>query len=66
VMNRLAGTSMEPLSQEPRTGDVKDSQADISKAQSLLGYQPTVSSEEGLKRTLEWYRSERAGPSAGR
>jgi nucleoside-diphosphate-sugar epimerase len=66
VMNRLAGTSMEPLRKEPRTGDVKDSQADISKAQSLLGYQPTVSSEEGLKRTLEWYRSERAAPSAGR
>jgi UDP-N-acetylglucosamine/UDP-N-acetyl-alpha-D-glucosaminouronate 4-epimerase len=66
VMNRLAGTSMEPLRQEPRTGDVKDSQADISKAKSLLGYQPTVSSEEGLERTLEWYRSERAAPSAGR
>jgi nucleoside-diphosphate-sugar epimerase len=66
VMNRLVGTSMEPLHQEPRTGDVKDSQADISKAKSLLGYQPTVSSEEGLKRTLEWYRSERAAPSAGR
>jgi nucleoside-diphosphate-sugar epimerase len=66
VMNRLAGTSMEPLRQEPRAGDVKDSQADISKAQSLLGYQPTVSSEEGLKRTLEWYRSERAAPGAGR
>jgi UDP-N-acetylglucosamine/UDP-N-acetyl-alpha-D-glucosaminouronate 4-epimerase len=66
VMNRLAGTRMEPLRQESRTGDVKDSQADISKAKSLLGYQPTVSSEEGLKRTLEWYRSERAAPSAGR
>jgi nucleoside-diphosphate-sugar epimerase len=66
VMNRLVGTSMEPLRQEPRTGDVKDSQADISKAKSLLGYQPTVSSEEGLKRTLEWYRSERAAPSTGR
>jgi nucleoside-diphosphate-sugar epimerase len=66
VMNRLVGTSLEPLRQEPRTGDVKDSQADISKAKSLLGYQPTVSSEEGLKRTLEWYRSERSAPSAGR
>ena len=64
VMNRLAGTSLEPLRQEARAGDVKDSQADISKAQSLLGYQPTVSSEDGLKRTLEWYRSERAAPSA--
>jgi nucleoside-diphosphate-sugar epimerase len=66
VMNRLAGTNLEPLRQEARAGDVKDSQADISKAQSLLGYQPTVSSEDGLKRTLEWYRSERAAPSASR
>ena len=46
-------------------GDVKDSQADIAKAQRLLGYQPIVSFEEGLKRTVEWYRtSAPAGVSA--
>jgi nucleoside-diphosphate-sugar epimerase len=42
---------------ESRSGDVKDSQADIAKAQRLLGYQPTVSFEEGLKRTVDWYRT---------
>jgi len=36
---------------------VKDSQADISKAQALLGYAPLVSFEDGLKQTVEWYRS---------
>jgi nucleoside-diphosphate-sugar epimerase len=32
--------------------------ADISKAKQLLNYVPTVSAEEGLKKTFEWYRSE--------
>jgi UDP-N-acetylglucosamine/UDP-N-acetyl-alpha-D-glucosaminouronate 4-epimerase len=41
---------------------VRDSQADISKAQRLLGYQPIVSFEEGLRRTVEWYRT--AGAAA--
>jgi nucleoside-diphosphate-sugar epimerase len=36
---------------------VRDSQADISKARNLLGYEPTVSFEEGLRRTIEWYRT---------
>ena len=39
-----------------RTGDVRDSLADISKAKALLGYTPTVSLEEGLRLTLEWAR----------
>jgi len=41
-----------------RQGDVKDSQADITKARTLLGYAPTVSFEEGLKRTLDWCRTQ--------
>ena len=40
-----------------RSGDVKDSQADISRARKLLGYEPLVSFEEGLRRTVEWYRA---------
>jgi nucleoside-diphosphate-sugar epimerase len=51
---------VEPVYESPREGDVKDSQADITKAQRLLGYQPLVSFEEGLRRTLEWYRATRA------
>src|SRR5271165_4337514 len=39
-----------------RAGDVKHSLADIAKAQSNLGYKPTVDFEEGLRRTVAWYR----------
>ena len=39
-----------------RTGDIKHSLADISRAQQKLGYQPMVDFEEGLRRTVEWYR----------
>ena len=60
VMNSLLGTSLQPIYKEARAGDVKHSQADITKAKSLLGYQPTVSLEEGLRRTLEWCRGESA------
>ncbi len=41
-----------------RSGDVKDSQADITRARKILGYKPIVSFEEGLRQTLEWYRAE--------
>ena len=60
----LTGATVEPVYGEARPGDVKHSQADISKANRILGYLPKVSFEEGLKRTLEWYRaSERATPA---
>jgi len=59
VMNAIVGTNLQAIYQEERAGDVKDSQADITKAKTLLGYEPTVSLEEGLKHTLEWCRSER-------
>jgi nucleoside-diphosphate-sugar epimerase len=58
VMNELAGTHLEAVYQAPRQGDVRDSQADIAKAASLLGYAPTVGFEEGLRRTLDWCRSQ--------
>jgi nucleoside-diphosphate-sugar epimerase len=60
TMNRVVGTDMEALYREPRAGDVRDSQADITKARTLLGYTPGVGLEEGLKKTLEWCRAESA------
>ena len=48
----------------PRAGDVRDSQADISKAKRLLGYDPTVGLEDGLRRTLEWCRTPALSPSS--
>ena len=41
---------------DPRAGDVKHSLADISRSQEAMGYQPTVNFEEGLRRTVEWYK----------
>jgi UDP-N-acetylglucosamine/UDP-N-acetyl-alpha-D-glucosaminouronate 4-epimerase len=54
VLNKLVGTNVQPIYKEPRAGDVRDSQADISKAKALLDYSPRVSFEEGLRQTLEW------------
>ena len=54
VMNRIVGTDLQPVYHPPRPGDVKDSQADITKARNLLGYTPIVELEEGLQRTLAW------------
>jgi nucleoside-diphosphate-sugar epimerase len=61
TINRIVGTSIEPIYAEPRAGDVRDSQADITKAKTLLGYVPTVNLEQGLQKTLEWARAEAAG-----
>ena len=41
----------------PRKGDVMHSRADVSKARELMGYRVLVSFEEGLRRTVEWYRN---------
>ncbi len=65
VMNGIVGTNLQAIYKEARAGDVKHSQADITKAKTLLGYQPIVSLEEGLRRTLEWCRAESAA-AAGR
>jgi nucleoside-diphosphate-sugar epimerase len=58
TMNRILGTKIQAIYKEPRAGDVKDSQADITKAKRLLGYTPLVDLEEGLRRTLDWCRTQ--------
>jgi nucleoside-diphosphate-sugar epimerase len=64
TMNRIVGTNLDAIYKDVRPGDVKDSQADISKAKEILGYTPIVDLEEGLRRTLAWCRAESA--AAGR
>jgi len=56
VMNALLGTNLVATYKNSRAGDVRDSQADISKARRILGYAPIVDLEEGLRRTLDWCR----------
>jgi nucleoside-diphosphate-sugar epimerase len=57
TMKDIVGASVEPTYLGPRPGDVRDSQADITKATEILGYEPKVSFEDGLRRTIEWYRT---------
>jgi UDP-glucose 4-epimerase len=59
ALNKLLGTSFKPLHADPRAGDVRYSMADISRARRDLGYDPTVSFEDGLAKTLAWYRGEK-------
>jgi UDP-glucose 4-epimerase len=60
TLNKLLGKAIEPNFADPRPGDVKHSRADIHKAGQLLGYEPVVSFEEGLARTLEWFQNTRS------
>jgi nucleoside-diphosphate-sugar epimerase len=64
TMNRIQGTDAKPIHKEPRAGDVRDSQADITRARTLLGYAPTVDLEAGLRCTLEWCARDRSNQGA--
>jgi len=57
-LKKEAASTLEPVHGPDRAGDVKHSLADITKAKTLLGYDPAVSVEEGLKKTFGWYKSE--------
>lgn len=55
-LNAIMGTDVRPTFASPRDGDIKHSRADIGKAKTQLGYEPVVSFEEGLTRTVTWYK----------
>ncbi|MDU8885494.1 SDR family oxidoreductase [Yeosuana sp. MJ-SS3] len=55
VLRSAAQSDLEATYGPQRQGDVKDSLADVSKAERLLGYKPEVSVEEGLKRAWDWF-----------
>jgi nucleoside-diphosphate-sugar epimerase len=57
LLQQIEGVQIEPLYGPPRAGDVRDSQADTASAVAELGHAPKFSFEEGMKRTLEWYRN---------
>ena len=56
-INLVLGTNIEPEFDDWRAGDVRESLADISDARELLGYSPSVAFDEGLRRSIEYYRS---------
>jgi nucleoside-diphosphate-sugar epimerase len=57
ILRELTGYAGDPAYAEGRTGDIRDSLADIGLARELLGYQPVMDFREGLRRTVEWYRA---------
>jgi UDP-glucose 4-epimerase len=58
TLNEILGMNVMPHRVLPRAGDVRHSTADISLARELLGYEPKVAFEAGLKRTIEWFRTQ--------
>lgn len=56
-INRVLGTKFEPVFADPRAGDVRESLADITRARKLLKFEPQVTFDEGLERSIEYYRS---------
>ena len=56
TLNRILGTNLKPVHDAPRPGDIRHSHADISRAANDLGYSPQTDFEDGLNKTVEWYR----------
>lgn len=55
ALTRALGKNIEPIFGPPRAGDIKHSNADISKARTLLGYDPDYDFESGLRLAVDWY-----------
>jgi len=64
VLKKLTGYPGEVKHGPERAGDVKHSLADLSRSEKHLGYKPQVSFEEGLRRTIDWYRSQEKSATA--
>ncbi len=56
ILQKIEGVSIDPVYGPPREGDVRHSQADTTLVERELGYHSQFSFEEGMRRTLEWYR----------
>ena len=56
-LGRITGREIAPVHADPRPGDIRHSLAGIDKARRLLGYEPVVGLDEGLERTVAWYRA---------
>ncbi|HLG02171.1 MAG TPA: SDR family oxidoreductase [Bacteroidia bacterium] len=56
TLRDLIGSAQQPIYRAPRKGELRESLADISKAADMLGYKPEIFAEEGLKKTLGWFK----------
>ena len=56
VLTKALGKDVEPRFGPVRAGDIKHSNADITKARTILGYNPEYDFERGLNEAIEWYK----------
>ncbi|PYS24550.1 MAG: LPS biosynthesis protein WbpP [Acidobacteria bacterium] len=64
ALQKLTGrTALQARYEPPRVGDIRDSLADLTLAKSLLGYTPMVGLEEGLRKTIDWWKTSRFAES---
>jgi nucleoside-diphosphate-sugar epimerase len=56
LLEKIEGVQIAPRYAPPRTGDVRDSQADTTLAHRDLGHNPQFTFEQGMRATLQWYR----------
>ena len=66
LLNSILGTQLQPLHEPPRAGEIRHSEADLSMARRVLGYESYVSFTDGLERTVRWYRDRVAQEDAVR
>jgi UDP-glucose 4-epimerase len=52
----MLGTDVAPRHDPPRAGDIRESLADISQARAVLNYEPQIRFEDGLRRSIDYYR----------
>jgi UDP-glucose 4-epimerase len=57
ALNEALGTKVDPIHEPARPGDIRESLADITKARHQLGYSPRVSFDDGLRRSIDYYRA---------
>jgi UDP-glucose 4-epimerase len=60
ALQSILATTVDPILGPPRAGDVRDSVADISEARRLLGFAPKTTFVDGLRQTVEWFRTQAA------
>jgi UDP-glucose 4-epimerase len=59
IVAKHSGSSPRAIHEQPREGDIRRSHADISRARALLGYEPRVNVDVGVRRTVEWFAARR-------
>ncbi len=64
LLGEISGNQLEAKYEPPREGDIRDSLADIRRAHDILGYEPSVRFEEGLRRTFAWYQETQSKSAA--